>query len=72
MNLIHLLQNRYTPLHITVEWDAIEVAELLIRHGADVHRADEVTTPPIALPLVYFNIITMYVLSSLFFIYMGT
>ena len=65
MNLIHLLQNGYTPLHKTVEWDAIAVAELLIRHGADVNSKNKVFTPiPISVINIY--IVTIHVFSALF------
>ena len=35
-------QDGYTPLHIAAEKNAKEVAEILVRNGADVAHADPV------------------------------
>ena len=42
-----MLQDGYTPLHASASQNNIEVAELLIRHGANVNSKDYVSTPPI-------------------------
>ena len=45
LNLIHTLQNGYTPLYFATANLKREVAELLIRHGADVNSKDNVSSP---------------------------
>ena len=47
INLIHILQNGNTPLHLSAGNNSREVAELLIRHGADVDSKDKVITSSI-------------------------
>ena len=47
VNLIHILQYGYTPLHVSAMHYNSEVAELLISHGADVNSGDDISTPPI-------------------------
>ena len=46
-DLIHILQNGSTSLHMSARNNHREVAGLLIRYGVDVNIKDKVSTPPI-------------------------
>ena len=46
MILMYELQDGMTPLHMAVERSSLDVAELLIRSGADVNSKDKVCSKP--------------------------
>ena len=61
VSYLFVFQRDLSPLHMAVMGSGLDIAELLIRSGADVHARDEVSTDLIQSSFLYVTVFVVII-----------